>query len=48
MVEIGSPTSTPKSRGKSNGWEKGRKRNKAKVYPTIKKRQSKNKKGKKT
>ncbi|GAB4313761.1 MAG: hypothetical protein Kow0091_20680 [Geminocystis sp.] len=48
LMEIGSPTQTPKSRGKSNGWQKGRKRNKAKVYPTIKKRQSKSKKRRKT
>jgi hypothetical protein len=48
LMEIGSPTQTVKSRGKSNGWKKGRKRNKAKVYPIIKKRQSKSKKGRKT
>jgi hypothetical protein len=47
LLEIGSPALTPKSRGKSNGWQKGRKRNKAKVYPTIKKRQSKSKKRRK-
>lgn len=47
LLEIGSPAQTPKSRGKSNGWKKGEKRNKAKVYPIIKKRQSKTKKRRK-
>ncbi|WP_324283117.1 NF041680 family putative transposase [Cyanobacterium aponinum UTEX 3222] len=48
LIEIGSPTLSPKSRGKSHGWPQGRKRNKAKVYPTIKKQQSKSKKRRKT
>ncbi|WP_446684867.1 NF041680 family putative transposase (plasmid) [Cyanobacterium sp. IPPAS B-1200] len=44
LMDIGSPTLSPKSRGKSHGWPKGRKRNKAKVYPMVKKRLSKTKK----
>ena len=47
LVEIGTPAGSAKSRGKSQGWEKGRKRNKANVYPIIKKRQSKSKKRRK-
>lgn len=40
LVEIGSPSPPPKTRGKSSGWEKGRKRDKRKVYPLVKKRVS--------
>nr|OEJ78576.1 hypothetical protein A5482_12405 [Cyanobacterium sp. IPPAS B-1200] len=47
LMDIGSPTLSPKSRGKSHGWPKGRKRNKAKVYPMVKKRLSKTKKRRK-
>jgi hypothetical protein len=46
LVEIGTPANPPKSRGKSNGWEKGRKRNKRTRYPLVKKRKSSEKKRK--
>lgn len=38
LLHIGSPTLTPKTRGKSYGCSKGHKRSKATVYPTVKKR----------
>ena len=47
FVEIGSPTTSPKTRGKSPGWQKGRKRNKRKTYPLVKKRYSPPRKAKK-
>jgi hypothetical protein len=50
LVEIGTPARYPKPRGKSTGWEPGRKRNKRTRYPVVKKRKSpeKNLKTKKT
>jgi hypothetical protein len=47
LVEIGSPTTLPKTRGKSPGWKKGQKRNKRKTYPLAKKRYSPSKQAKK-
>jgi hypothetical protein len=47
LVEIGSPTTLPKTRGKSPGWKKGQKRNKRKTYPLAKKRYSPPKQAKK-
>lgn len=47
LIEIGSPAPPPKTRGKSAGWQKGRKRKKRKTYPTVKKQYSKPKKLKK-
>jgi hypothetical protein len=47
LMEIGSPTLAPKTRGKSNGWKMGQKRNKRKTYPVVKKRVSSSKKTKK-
>ena len=44
LIEIGSPTRLPKTRGKSIGCKKGQKRMKRKRYPLVKKRQSKSKK----
>lgn len=38
LVEIGTPAISPKTRGKSPGWEPGRKRNKRTRYPVVKKR----------
>ena len=46
LVEIGTPAQTPKPRGKSPGWEKGKKRNKRTRYPVVKKRKSADKKDK--
>jgi hypothetical protein len=40
LVEIGSPTTVPKTRGKSPGWKKGQKRFSRKTYPIAKKGQS--------
>lgn len=40
LVEIGSPTTAPKTRGKSPGWKKGQKRLSRKTYPMAKKGQS--------
>jgi hypothetical protein len=40
LVEIGSPTTVPKTRGKSPGWKKGQKRLSRKTYPIAKKGQS--------
>ncbi len=47
LVEIGSPTTAPKTRGKSPGWKKGRKRSNRKTYPIAKKSYSRPKKSKK-
>jgi len=47
LMEMGTPTQAPKTRGKSSGWEKGRKRNKRRTYPIVKKRFSPTKKPKK-
>ena len=47
LVEINSPAQPPKTRGKSPGWEKGRKRSKRNTYPTVKKRYSPPKKSQK-
>lgn len=46
LLEIGTPAIAPKSRGKSPGWEKGKKRNKRTRYPVVKKRKSPDKKEK--
>jgi hypothetical protein len=48
LVEIGSPTTFPKPRGKSPGWKTGQKRSKRKTYPIAKKTHSRAKKSKKT
>ncbi len=37
LAMIGTPAKPPKTRGKSPGWEKGKKRNKRPHYPTVKK-----------
>ncbi|MGB5634813.1 MAG: NF041680 family putative transposase [Waterburya sp.] len=47
LIDIGSPTQAPKTRGKSPGWEKGHQRSKRKTYPTVKKRQSRRNKSQK-
>ena len=47
LVEIGSPTTAPKPRGKSPGWKKGRKRSNRKTYPIAKKSYSRPKKSQK-
>ncbi len=47
LVEIGSPTTSPKLRGKSPGWKTGQKRRKRKTYPIAKKSYSPPKKSKK-
>ncbi len=47
LVEIGSPTSAPKTRGKSPGWKTGRQRRHKKAYPIAKKSYSRPKKSKK-
>ena len=47
LVEIGSPTLSPKLRGKSPGWKTGNKRKKRKTYPIAKKSHSRNKKSQK-
>lgn len=40
LVEIGSPTTVPKTHEKSPGWKKGQKRLLKKTYPIAKKGQS--------
>ncbi len=40
LVEIGTPAVSPKPRGKSSGWEKGKKRDKRTRYPVVQKRRS--------
>ena len=47
LVEIDTPTSAPKPRGKSPGWKQGEKRSKRKTYPIAKKSHSRAKKSKK-
>ena len=47
LLEIGTPASSPKTRGKSPGWLKGQKRRKKKTYPIAKKSHSRPKKSKK-
>jgi hypothetical protein len=47
LVEIKTPTSLPKPRGKSPGWKQGEKRRKRKTYPISKKSCSRAKKTKK-
>ena len=47
LMEIGSPTRTTKTRGKSLGFKKGQNRTKRKQYPIVKKRQSRRKKAQK-
>lgn len=47
LIEIGSPTQPPKTRGKSPGWKKGQKRVARKTYPIAKKGQARSKKSKK-
>ncbi len=47
LVEIGTPAKSPKTRGKSPGWEPGRERKKKLRYPTSKKTVSRQKKEKK-
>ncbi len=44
LIEIGTPAKSPKPRGKSPGWEKGKKRNKRPRYPVVKKTVSRSKK----
>ncbi|WP_287267587.1 hypothetical protein [Moorena sp. SIO3A2] len=39
MFAIGTPTRSPKLRGKSPGWQKGKKRNKKLRCPIVKKGQ---------
>lgn len=45
IAEIGTPAASPKLRGNSSGWEKGRKRNQRTRYPIVKKGVSRDKKG---
>jgi hypothetical protein len=47
LVEIGTLTTLPKTRGKSPGWKTGHKRKKRKTYPIAKKGHSRAKKSKK-
>jgi hypothetical protein len=44
LVEIGTPASSPKTRGKSPGWKTGQKRRPKKTYPIAKKSYSQPKK----
>ncbi len=44
LIEIGTPASSPKTRGKSTGWKTGQKRSKKKTYPLVKKSYSRPKK----
>lgn len=46
LIEMGSPATSPKTRGKSPGWKKGEKRRKRKTYPIAKKSYSRRKKEK--
>ena len=46
LIEIGTPATSPKTRGKSPGWKKGEKRSKRKTYPIVKKSYSPPKKAK--
>ena len=47
LVEIGTPAKPPKTRGKSPGWSKGKKRKKKPRYPTVKKTVTRQKKSEK-
>ena len=47
LVTIGTPAKSPKPRGKSPGWETGKKRNKKPRYPVVKKTVTRKKKEKK-
>lgn len=47
LIEIGTPTTSPKPRGKSPGWIKGQKRRSKKTYPIAKKSLSRARKSKK-
>ncbi len=47
LAAIGTPAKSPKPRGKSPGWETGKKRNKKPRYPVVKKTVTRKKKGKK-
>ena len=47
LVEIDTPATSPKTRGKSPGWAKGQKRRNKKTYPIAKKSYSRAKKSKK-
>ncbi|MFL9458688.1 MULTISPECIES: hypothetical protein [Nostocales] len=44
LAAIGSPASSPKSRGKSPGWKTGQQRKRRNRYPIVKKRTSKHRK----
>ena len=46
LVEIGTPATSPKTRGKSPGWKTGQKRSKKNKYPIVKKSYSRPKKSK--
>jgi hypothetical protein len=48
LAAIGTPACFPKTRGKSPGWPKGKKRTPKIHYPTVKKRYSPPPKSKKT
>ncbi|NCR69644.1 MAG: hypothetical protein GPJ34_25970 [Microcystis aeruginosa LL11-07] len=48
LAVIGTPACFPKTRGKSQGWPKGKKRTPKIPYPTVKKRYSAPPKSKKT
>jgi hypothetical protein len=47
LIEIGTPATSPKPRGKSPGWKQGKKRSQRKTYPSAKKSHSRAKKSKK-
>ncbi len=47
LAAIGTPAKSPKPRGKSPGWKKGKKRNKKNRYPVVKKTATRQKKEKK-
>ena len=47
LIEMGSPATSPKTRGKPPGWKQGTKRSKKKTYPIAKKSYSPSKKTKK-
>lgn len=47
LAVIGTPAKPPKPRGKSPGWEKGKKRKKKPRYPVVKKTVTRQKKDKK-
>jgi DDE superfamily endonuclease len=47
LIEMGTPATSPKPRGKSPGWKTGQKRNKRKTYPIAKKSHSRAKTSKK-